>query len=111
MITVPELSVEDLQRRVLAYARQAVERRLISENRLAILVRVSQPHLHHVLAGKRTLRPALADEFVRALGIHLFDLYTLEELRALIRAAVERGYERIEAELEETVGHGRSAET
>lgn len=96
----PTISVEELQGRVLAYARQAVLRGAISENRLAQLIGLSQPHLHHILKGKRTARPEHCDAIARALAITALDLYTLEELRSLINAAVEHTRARMHAELD-----------
>ena len=100
LMPAPSLTVEELQRRIVAYARQAVARGVVSENRLAILVGISQPHLHHILKGKRACSAATADAIVRALGVHGFDLYTLEELRELIDAAIANTRARVHAELE-----------
>lgn len=94
------LTVQDLERRILRYARQSVSAGVITENRLALAMGLSQPHVHHVLKGKRRCSPAIADGLVRALGITAMDLYTLEELRSLVHASVERAQARIEAELE-----------
>ena len=98
------IGVEELQSRVLAYARQAVRRGAISENRLAILIGLSQPHLHHILNGKRAARPRHADAIARALAITPLDLYTLDELHAMVHATMRAREARLHAELESSSG-------
>jgi hypothetical protein len=58
--------IDELRRRV--HAGQATERGL------AQLAGLSQPHLHHVLKGKRHLSPAKADAILQHLGLDLRDL-------------------------------------
>ncbi len=48
----------------------------LTERRLARLAGVSQPHLHNILKGIRTLSPELGDQLLRNLGLTLFDLCT-----------------------------------
>jgi len=42
---------------------------------------ISQPHLHHVLKGKRALSVEKADRVLRQLDLDLLQLITAEELR------------------------------
>jgi hypothetical protein len=84
------LTVQDLERRILAYARQAVASGVISEKRLALAMGLSQPHLHHVFKGKRGCSPRIADAIVRALGITALDLHTLDEMGADARGGRSR---------------------
>lgn len=45
-----------------------------TERGLAHLAGLSQPQIHNVLAGHRTLTPAVADRLLAALGLSLRDL-------------------------------------
>jgi len=84
VITPPRFGACKLRVRLVAFARSAVRAHLISERRLAQLVLCSQPHMHNVLAGVRECAPELADAIGRALGVSLLDLYTVDEVRALL---------------------------
>jgi hypothetical protein len=65
--------LEDLRRRVRSGA--ATERGLARETGL------SQPHLHHVLKGKRVLSFQKADEVLRRLDLDVLHLIRPEELQ------------------------------
>ena len=65
--------VEDLRRRV--------RNGEATERSLAYASGLSQPHLHHVLKGKRQLSLAKADSILRCLGLDLLDLIPKEQLR------------------------------
>lgn len=51
-----------------------------TERGLARLLGLSQPHLHHILAGKRSLTPHVADAILASLGWSFGDLLSAEEL-------------------------------
>jgi plasmid maintenance system antidote protein VapI len=53
----------------------------VTERGLAQLAGISQPHLHHVLKGKRQLSPAMADTILRLLELDLLDLIPSDQLR------------------------------
>lgn len=57
-----------------------------TERGLARLVGVSQPHLHHILSGKRSLTPHIADAILASLGWELGDLIPSEELDRMLLA-------------------------
>ncbi|HTS64306.1 MAG TPA: helix-turn-helix transcriptional regulator [Candidatus Acidoferrales bacterium] len=63
--------IDELRRRV--HTGQATERGL------AQMAGVSQPHLHHVLKGKRHLSPAKADLILQHLGVDLLELIRLHQ--------------------------------
>jgi hypothetical protein len=71
----------DLQLRLLAELRQRVRSGAATERGLARDTGLSQPHLHHVLKGKRLLSVEKADEVLRRLDLDLLHLITAEELR------------------------------
>jgi plasmid maintenance system antidote protein VapI len=52
-----------------------------TERGLARILRISQPHLHHVLKQTRKLRPELADVLMLKLGLNILDLVENSELR------------------------------
>jgi transcriptional regulator with XRE-family HTH domain len=73
------LNFEELQRRMVTYLRNAVRNGDMTERRLARISGVSQPHIHHVLQGKRQFSPMTADQVLRALGNDLLDFVEPED--------------------------------
>jgi hypothetical protein len=67
------LDFGELQRRFLDYLRESVRNGDMTERRLAKVTGISQPHIHHVLAGKRGLSMDMADQILRALHNDLLD--------------------------------------
>ncbi len=65
-----------------------------TERGLARLVGFSQPHLHHILAGKRSLTPHVADAILASLGWGLGDLISAEELDGMLLARRTPGREK-----------------
>lgn len=57
-----------------------------TERGLARLTGISQPHLHHILAGKRTLTPHVADSILANLGWAAGELFTEEEVDQVLLA-------------------------
>ena len=68
------------QERLTAYLRELVRSGEVTERGLARLTQVSQPHIHHVLKGKRLLSPETADKILRLLRLDLMDLLEPGEL-------------------------------
>jgi plasmid maintenance system antidote protein VapI len=62
-----------------------------TERGLARLCGISQPHLHHILAGKRSLTPHVADAILASLGWGIETLISEEELDAILMARRQRG--------------------
>ncbi len=71
---------QELSRRLVAQANDAVRRGDVTERGLARLLGYSQPHIHNVLQGTRNLQPALADALIEALPAPLDALLTPDEL-------------------------------
>lgn len=65
--------------------REQVRNGDITERKLARLTGFSQPHIHHVLKGARTLTPVVFDALLEELDMSLLDLCTPEELEAELR--------------------------
>jgi len=70
--------------------RRRVSSGQITERRLALLAGLSQPHLHHVLKGKRQLSVGTADKILQRLEVDLADLIPLEALEAARRRGADR---------------------
>jgi plasmid maintenance system antidote protein VapI len=69
-----------LRDQLIATLRERVQRGELTERRLAHVTGISQPHIHNVLNGKRSLSPEAADRVISTLGIDLLDLLEPEEL-------------------------------
>ncbi|HTP33278.1 MAG TPA: hypothetical protein VMJ75_13960 [Candidatus Acidoferrales bacterium] len=68
------MNYTDLMNCLLDELRHRVQTGESTERGLAQLAGLSQPHLHHVLKGKRHLSPAKADVILDHLGLDLLDL-------------------------------------
>jgi len=74
------MTFQDLQLRLLEELRHRVRSGAATERGLARDTGLSQPHLHHVLKGKRLLSVEKADIVLRRLELDLLHLITAEEL-------------------------------
>jgi hypothetical protein len=70
----------ELHRRFLAHLRNKVRSGELTERGLARLTGISQPHIHNVLKGNRTLSVQLADTVLSRLELDLMDLFEPDEL-------------------------------
>jgi hypothetical protein len=70
----------ELQRRLIAHLHTLVRSGDASERGLARLTGVSQPHMHHVLKGKRLLSLEMADQVLAQLHLDLLDFIEPGEL-------------------------------
>jgi transcriptional regulator with XRE-family HTH domain len=75
------MTFDDLRARLVENLRLRVRCGEATERGLARIVGMSQPHLHHVLKGKRLLSFERADEVLRRLNMDLLDLISDDELR------------------------------
>jgi transcriptional regulator with XRE-family HTH domain len=91
------------QELVLDRLREGVRNGAWTERGLARRLGVSQPHIHNVLAGARSLTLELADGALGALGLDLLDLVPPEALdeaaRRQVLGAAEKGRLRLAAGL------------
>ena len=74
------MDFHDLQERLLRRLRDRISSGAVTERGLARLTGISQPHMHHVLKGKRALSPAMADKVLRELRMDLLDLLDHSEV-------------------------------
>jgi transcriptional regulator with XRE-family HTH domain len=75
------MTFDDLRTRLIHNLRLRVRSGEVTERSLARLTGVSQPHLHHVLKGKRQLSLETADLILRRLHMDVLDLLPPEDLR------------------------------
>lgn len=75
------MDFHELERRFLEHLRHRVRSGELTERHLARITGVSQPHIHNVLKGKRTLSPSTADVILHVLQIDLLDFLQPEETR------------------------------
>jgi hypothetical protein len=68
-----------LQERLLDSLKWRVRNGELTERRLAGMIGVSQPHMHNVLKGIRTLSPGIADRILRVMEMSVLDLATTED--------------------------------
>lgn len=66
---VPQLYIAEFRGRLIELARHRVHSGEFSERGLARLAGISQPHLHNVFKGIRTLSPDAADRLMQALAV------------------------------------------
>jgi plasmid maintenance system antidote protein VapI len=85
-----------LQARLLGLTNAKIRNGEFSERGLAILLGISQPHLHHVLKGRRKLHAALADVLLEKFQISVTDLLEVDENLVLAR---EYGWDQPDPEL------------
>lgn len=74
------MNFSDLRQRLIEDLRRRVRSGELTERRLARQTGISQPHIHHVLKGKRVLSTQKADEILSHLRLDLLDLVDVEEL-------------------------------
>lgn len=77
-----------MQRRMVAYVRGLMANGELTERGLARLVGVSQPHIHNVLKGARSLSPEIGDQISGVLGLSLLELAESAELASVLEDRV-----------------------
>ena len=72
----------EAQARLLSALHDRIHNGDLTERGIGRLTGISQPHVHNVLKGVRTLSPEVFDLILAALNFSLLDLYSKEELLA-----------------------------
>ncbi|MBE0660609.1 MAG: helix-turn-helix transcriptional regulator [Bryobacteraceae bacterium] len=80
----PPVTFAAMQRRMVAYIRGLMADGELTERGLARMVGVSQPHIHNVLKGARSLSPEIGDQISGVLGISLLELAESSELAGVL---------------------------
>jgi hypothetical protein len=81
-----DLTYQDAQLKLLAYVRSQISNGELTERGFARLIGISQPHVHNVLKGVRTLSPKIFDLALKYLHLSLLDLIPAGELEAHLRS-------------------------
>jgi transcriptional regulator with XRE-family HTH domain len=82
----------DVRKSLTAVLRGRVRNGELTERGLARLVGVSQPHIHNVLKGVRSLSPELSDQILQHLRLSLLDLIERERMEAHLSFIHQGGY-------------------
>ncbi len=77
---ITPLSFQIVQERLLEHLRRRIHNGELTERSLARLTGISQPHIHNVLKGARSLSPQFSDHILAILRLSLLDLFTRDEL-------------------------------
>jgi transcriptional regulator with XRE-family HTH domain len=80
------ISFEALLARLISFVNLRIKNGEYTERGLARILGVSQPQMHNVLKGARTLHADLADRLLRKLGISILHLFEESELTGELRA-------------------------
>ena len=80
-----------LRSRLIAATKNLVCNGYFTERTLARHIGLSQPHLHNVLKGCRTLTPEIADRLLAFLNITVIDLIDASEISRSVLAATATG--------------------
>lgn len=76
------MTFQDAQLRLLAYVRDRIHNGELTERGLARLIGISQPHVHNVLKGARSLSIDMSDSILKLFHMSLLDLAPPEDLEA-----------------------------
>ncbi|HYL38277.1 MAG TPA: helix-turn-helix transcriptional regulator [Bryobacteraceae bacterium] len=79
------MTFQDAQVRLIAHVRDRIHNGELTERGLARRIGMSQPHVHNVLKGVRSLSPELFDAILKYFQMSLLDLAPSEELEANLR--------------------------
>jgi transcriptional regulator with XRE-family HTH domain len=88
-----QLTFELLRSRLLACVKKRVLNGEFSERGLARLLGVSQPQIHNVLKGERTLHVDLADRLLLRLKMSLLDLLDNGEIQRLVNSGLSGSFQ------------------
>jgi hypothetical protein len=79
------MNFANLQLRLLNHLRELVRRGDMTERGLARVSGISQPHIHNVLKGKRSLSPESSDAILLNLRLDLRDLIVSDSIDGNLR--------------------------
>ena len=79
-----DVNFQVLRTRLIAAVNARIQNGEYTERGLARILGVSQPQLHNVLKGARTLQWELADRLLKNFGLTLADLFTDDEMAARV---------------------------
>ncbi len=74
------IDFEEMHRRLVAYLLEIVRNGTVTERRIARITGISQPHIHQVLKGTKSLSMASAGQVLRAFHNDLLDFLEPEDI-------------------------------
>src|SRR6188768_4318731 len=86
-----------LQQRLLERLRHRIRNGELTERSLARLTGISQPHVHNVLKGIRTLSPELVDVILSHLRLSVLDLLPRDEITGYLTRTNPHPQSRLES--------------
>lgn len=86
VLKTEKVAFETLLTRLISAVNLRIKNGEYTERGLARILGISQPQMHNVLKGARTLHADLADRLLRKLGISVLHLFEDGELSAELRA-------------------------
>ena len=87
-----------LQQRLLEQLRHRIRNGELTERSLARLTGISQPHVHNVLKGIRTLSPELVDVILSHLRLSVLDLLPRDEITGYLTRTNPHPQSRLESD-------------
>ena len=79
------MTLQEAQQRLLAYVRDRIHNGELTERGFGRQLGISQPHVHNVLKGARSLSPEVFDSMLRHFHLSLLDLAEIGELESNIK--------------------------
>jgi transcriptional regulator with XRE-family HTH domain len=86
------LTFREAQLRLLAYVADRIHNGELTERGFARRIGISQPHIHNVLKGVRSLSPEIFDSILKFFHLSLLDLAPIEEVEANLRKRKEQSH-------------------
>lgn len=90
------IGFETIRERLIGYLRESIQNGAATERALALRAGISQPHLHNMLKGVRSLNPGMADQLMVKLGLSVLDLVESDELRRVLYCRARDGEPAVE---------------
>ena len=101
------LGFDNLQERLLHHLLHRIRNGEFTERGLAHRSGISQPHMHNILKGVRSLNAGISDQVLARLGISIVDLLDADELRRALYVRAREGEHSVEIPvLKERLGPG-----
>jgi hypothetical protein len=94
---IPSQTFLALQQRLLEQLRHRIRNGELTERSLGRLTGISQPHVHNVLKGIRTLSPELVDAILTSLRISVLDLLPRDEITGYLSRTNAHRQSRLES--------------
>ncbi len=78
------IGFEALRGRLILHIKRRIQNGEVTERALALSAGISQPHLHNMLKGARSLTTGMGDQLLTRLGLSVLELVEPDELRRVL---------------------------